>query len=340
MGAKVTLVYSGQLSPDLAPGYYLRTHNFLNAFRKSDFVVNEISLEEGLSIVPATLRYLTFKNAGQIRKLLKGDTDNILFFGLPAAVNLAVLFRRKSANKKIVVDVCDSWVNLARLGKGRNALVRTAKKILIRFIYGLLQKQVDRFVFISRPDALAESEILNSKEKTVIPNGAPTWTQGLYFEKNFHSSTLLLVGSGDYPPNVECLNLAVKAFEKLLLSGHISIRVIGPRWKTIKITGVEYSGWVENLADAYRDCFATLALMETGTGISNKVIESLAVGRPVIASKRISDQFDESLGVFQLTGKNPISVLRKIENWVPRRELVLNYIDAWDESYKRFFNNV
>lgn len=67
------------------------------------------------------------------------------------------------------------------------------------------------------------------------------------------------------------------------------------------IPGVEVAGTVEDVRPYYRHAAATVAPLPVVRGVPNKVLESLAMNRPVLASPEVCDAFGSELpeGVFR-----------------------------------------
>jgi glycosyltransferase involved in cell wall biosynthesis len=102
---------------------------------------------------------------------------------------------------------------------------------------------------------------------------------------------LLFVGSFDYPPNVEAVSELVRehlpalraAFPGLRLRciGHVGDGV-GRHLATTE--GVEFAGAVDDLLPHYRACTAVYLPIRSGGGTRLKVLEALALGRPVLST--------------------------------------------------------
>lgn len=337
MTSSVIVVYSGKLKPEKSPGYFLRVSNYIISLEKTTMQITKAELRDIGKLRIALLNSFGLRNASILRKVLAQSDGDVLVFGLPSAANLLFVSRSLLSGRKVVVDVCDSWLKLAYLGRGENPIARECKIVLLKLVYFLLRSRVERYVFISEGDAQSERAVLQSVSSKVVPNGIPRWTEGKIYPPNPLSKTLLLVGSGDYPPNIDCLSRGINGFREALLSGDIEILVVGSNWNYEPFPGVHYEGWVSNLENVYKSCKATLALMEIGAGISNKVLESLAVGRPVIASRRIAAQLRNVSGIIEFEPNNPHKALMAAETWKVDYTFAKKYSKIWDENCTRFF---
>jgi polysaccharide biosynthesis protein PslH len=99
------------------------------------------------------------------------------------------------------------------------------------------------------------------------------------------------VGAMDYPPNVEAVqwfvtNVWHRLREKLPLAQFVIIgrNPIGAVRRLTRMPGVEITGTVADVSALIRECRIIVAPLRIARGLQNKVLEAMALGRPVVAT--------------------------------------------------------
>ncbi len=99
------------------------------------------------------------------------------------------------------------------------------------------------------------------------------------------------VGAMDYPPNVEAVQWFVaNAWPRIRKAIPLAQFVIIGRNPTravkrlAKTPGVELTGTVNDVAAIVQDCRVIVAPLRVARGLQNKILEAMALGRPVIAT--------------------------------------------------------
>ena len=102
---------------------------------------------------------------------------------------------------------------------------------------------------------------------------------------------LVFTGNMSYPPNIETAEFIVnqvlpelrkqKPDITLLLAGSTPHKRV---LQLAKTTGVEVSGWMDDIRDAYAQGRIFLAPMQIGTGLQNKLLEAMAMELPCVTS--------------------------------------------------------
>lgn len=136
------------------------------------------------------------------------------------------------------------------------------------------------------------------KSVAVIPNGVEVNDIKKEIDVNQKTGRLSLVitGNFDYPPNREGAENTIKMLRRSKLVKDVSLTLIGyssDKFLNEKLlTGdigcsVSALGEVEDMKLALVEHDVSVALMTTGTGIQNKVLEAFAVGLPVVLSEKV-----------------------------------------------------
>ncbi|MCX6626024.1 MAG: TIGR03087 family PEP-CTERM/XrtA system glycosyltransferase, partial [Candidatus Solibacter sp.] len=119
---------------------------------------------------------------------------------------------------------------------------------------------------------------------------------------------LLFVGSMDYYPNTEAAErFARDIFPALRAAAPgLELLIVGRKptqsvFALGRVDGVEVVGTVEDVRPYYLGCRAVVAPLSIARGIQNKVLEALAMERPVLASRAICRTFGQTLpkGVYE-----------------------------------------
>lgn len=122
----------------------------------------------------------------------------------------------------------------------------------------------------------------------VIPNGVDTdFFQPRALAKKFD---ILFLGNMNYPPNVDGAVHLVEDILPLVKAVIPEVRVLiagaNPhrQVRALKAEGVEVSGWVEDVREAYASAKVFVAPMRIGTGLQNKILEALSMELPCITT--------------------------------------------------------
>jgi sugar transferase (PEP-CTERM/EpsH1 system associated) len=122
--------------------------------------------------------------------------------------------------------------------------------------------------------------------------------------------TVLFVGAMSYPPNVD----AALWFAREILPSvrrqvrDVRFRIVGARPAAAiralgREPGIEVTGAVDDVRPYYRDASAVVAPLRIGRGIQNKVLEGMAMARPVIATPAALDGIAAENGKHVLIGR-------------------------------------
>ena len=125
----------------------------------------------------------------------------------------------------------------------------------------------------------------NKENIKVVPNGvAEHYFKELDLPKTYD---LIFTGNMSYPPNIEAVKFLtqkilphLKKETKLLISGASPTSEV----KSLQNEQVTISGWVEDIRTSYASGKIFVAPMFMGTGLQNKLLESMASGIPSITT--------------------------------------------------------
>jgi glycosyltransferase involved in cell wall biosynthesis len=212
-----------------------------------------------------------------------GPWDLVVAFGLRAAP-----YARLVPARARVLELTDS-LSLYRRGLpplGRALLQR----VLLTGVERLEARWPHRFdaTVVSAPADAAEVEALAGIRPTVIPNGARALPAPLPPRER---GPLLFVGDMRYPPNEDGVCWFVRRVWPLLRVAfpELRLRLVGrttPRVEALRgVAGVEVVGYVPDLGPEWDAAMALVNPVRWGAGSQRKVLDALAVGRPVVSTR-------------------------------------------------------
>ena len=126
----------------------------------------------------------------------------------------------------------------------------------------------------------------NRQKISVVPNGVdPSY---LNYQNNQEKDTdIVFTGNMAYPPNITAAQFIVNEI-KPHLSPSIRIKLAGanPSKEVEQLSqdGVELTGFVDDIREAYTSAQLFVAPMFLGTGLQNKLLEAMALGIPCITT--------------------------------------------------------
>lgn len=201
-----------------------------------------------------------------------------------------ILNQPRKPNSIVVFDAVDSYA----LGYAR--AVSKTKSLLWKNIYAIESKRLHRYEekIISQADV----SLLVNKEETeywnkygnciLMPNGVKEELYDYDLVENAENAVAFF-GKMDYPPNID----AVKWYaQKVLpfLPDDMKFYIVGgsPSKSILKLAqqhkNIEVTGFLDNPYELLSKCLAVVAPMQTGGGIQNKVLETMALGQVNILS--------------------------------------------------------
>jgi sugar transferase (PEP-CTERM/EpsH1 system associated) len=145
----------------------------------------------------------------------------------------------------------------------------------------------------------------------VIPNGVDTDYFQPSLAVNADNATIVFVGTMDYAPNID----GVRWFAREIFPAvrrvfpHAIFQIVGAKptvevLALAKLPGVEVTGAVPDIRPYLFAAAAIVAPLRIARGIQNKVLEGMAVGRPMIATPQALDGIDAEIGRDVLVAAN------------------------------------
>jgi sugar transferase (PEP-CTERM/EpsH1 system associated) len=201
----------------------------------------------------------------------------------------------------------------------------------------------------------AEWETLEGYGTGVASGWFPNGVDSTYFapsEEPYRPDTIAFVGRMDYYPNQQCmLNFCATILPRLrAVRPGLELLIVGadpsPAIRRLgKLAGVTVSGSVPDVRPFLRRAALMVAPLNIARGTQNKILEAMAMGVPVVASRVAAGGVDASSPQHFLVASTPeeytVAILRVIQSPAERRRLsvagrqrMLSHHD-WDKSMQR-----
>lgn len=267
------------------------------------------------------------------KNILAKNYDAILCFG---AANYG--FYLSSFEKlNITCDVCDSVaLNIKSAIKIKRPFSKEYLSYYYAYLYNLRWEKnylnrCKKIIIISERDKKWLSKSIDKSKIYVISNGVDTDYYNPYFVNPGKEKLVIFTGVMDYEPNhdamVHCLKEIwprIKEKEK-----EAKLKIVGrlPRKELIELArkqkDVEVTGEVDDIRKEIRGAKIFLCSMRIGSGLKNKILESLAMGIPIISTSEGIEGIEFENRKVGYIADNPI----KIADLVAR---LLNNDEEWN----------
>ncbi|MFM7320195.1 MAG: glycosyltransferase family 4 protein [Armatimonadota bacterium] len=172
---------------------------------------------------------------------------------------------------------------------GPRRWAREREALALRVCETAMADWADRIV-ATTPDEAGELTRRTGRAVAVLPN-APV-PAGPAFDPGTAPPRAVVVGRWGHPPNRDGLRwLLAEVWPRIVARvPGARLKVVGPnlgRWYLPASVGatVEWVGWLPDPRLIHEDCRLALAPLAVGAGISNKCLEALAAGIPVVATR-------------------------------------------------------
>ena len=239
---------------------------------------------------------------GHVRRLIAGQLDDFrpdVFWGFQIS---AYPFLKQADGIRSLTDLVDSpsrFAEIAGATKELPAKARFASKAnwRIRSYERLTIERSDRILVSSMADKDHMSRIHGFRRKMdVFPNCVPEslLSHQWRFDEN-RTPRALFVGNLAYPPNREAVEWLVNDFFphasrdirglELIICG-FGGESLADRYQESE--NIHFTGFIEDLINVYLDASLLIAPLAMATGSQYKVLESLAIGLPVLSSRSVA----------------------------------------------------
>lgn len=153
-----------------------------------------------------------------------------------------------------------------------------------------IRRHVGRYGWVcamSQEDA-RQIAALGGPTAAIIPNGANVQALAHVPTGGAADGPILFAGTLSYPPNADAVRwMALEVMplvRRTVPSARLQIVGRGASTALRAIDGVEFVGWVDDIAAVYAKAAVAVAPVRSGSGTNLKVIEALAAGVPLTAT--------------------------------------------------------
>ncbi len=236
-----------------------------------------------------------FHSPALVRQLRSWANDTKYHVVLASASSVAAYLRiGEFADVPAVVDLVDvdsqKWLDYAAAGRGWRAWVHGLEGRRLRKRERWLAGWARAVSVVSEHEAELCRGCAPSARVHVVPNGVDTE----YFvpvESTVDEQGCVFVGALDYPPNIDAACWFTREVWPAIHARHreARLRLVGRKpVRAVRalrsVSGVDVVGGVADVRPHVAPAAVAVAPLRLARGVQNKVLEAMAMGRPVVAS--------------------------------------------------------
>lgn len=191
-------------------------------------------------------------------------------------------------------------------------------------------KQAEKLIAMSKDDKKYIQQYLNRPKKVeVISNGVDAQWFAAKPQQLPKNPTVIYVGTFKWLPNVEAVKYLVKQIwpKVLKLSPNARLKIIGnePTQEIISYgtqnKNIQITGRVSDIRDAFRKAHVLLAPVLSGKGTRYKILEAMASGTPIVATKTAVEGLNLKHNEHALISNNPQSLAEYVNQLLNDQKL-------------------
>lgn len=146
-------------------------------------------------------------------------------------------------------------------------------------------REFDASLFFNHKEQQMYSHIGNA---LLAPHGINPMLFDMAYNDARYQHTICFFGKMDYRPNIEAVLWFANNVMPLLYNTTLEFVILGanPTYEIKKLQNdhIKISGYVENPYVILQSCLCVIAPMQSGAGIQNKILESMALGQIVLTN--------------------------------------------------------
>lgn len=271
---------------------------------------------------PGTLTAAALDLRPVLGRLLRERPFDAVQVELPSLVDVPV-----SRGIPTVLDAHNLWYELTRR---RQALVRSAPRRLAGTAVAWRQRTVERGAWRAADLCLATSErereviaVAGVRRTALVPNGVDTGAVRPCDGPAEQPPRLVFVGLMGYRPNADAVTHLVRDVLPVVHRSRpeVRVRIVGDGVPSdlARLAGpsVEFTGGVPDVRPHLAGAAVVVTPLRVGSGTRLKILEALAMGRPVVSTSTGAEGLGLVDGVHALIADDPgalaAAVLRVLE---------------------------
>ncbi|MEO5938554.1 MAG: TIGR03087 family PEP-CTERM/XrtA system glycosyltransferase [Sphingomonas sp.] len=221
---------------------------------------------------------------------------------------------------RVIMDFCDmdslKFADYAKDAHGPMRWLMTREADTLQAFEKVTANRVDASLFVSAAEAQLFRAKTGAKNVHVIENGIDTD----FFDANAafdavdeHGPLIVFTGQMDYRPNVEAVTWFARDMLPAIRAAHPEARfaIVGrdptDAVRTLANEGVIVTGEVADVRGWLAAAACVVAPLKLARGIQNKVLEAMAMARPVVASGPAAEGIDHGGKILSGAGADDIA---------------------------------
>ncbi len=273
----------------------------------------------------------------RLRNAIRGWAREVPFHASMASASSVAWYLRCQELRRVpaVVDLVDvdsqKWLDYAESSQAPISWLYRTEGRRLRHLEKELPTWVKASTLVSNAEVELYRQFATTAEVHAITNGVDLeFFQPV--EPVEPENGCVFVGALDYPPNVDAACWFSREVWPHLHRRHSKarLRLVGRRpvdsiWQLAEVAGVEVVGQVPDVRPYLVQAAVVVAPLRIARGIQNKVLEGMAMGKPVVASPQVVSGLKNRLDVPVLIAESPAEwtelVGRLLESELLRRQL-------------------
>jgi polysaccharide biosynthesis protein PslH len=227
------------------------------------------------------------------------------------------------------LDYMDAFsVGMRRMAKGASwplSMLMNLESKRLENYEGIVQNEFSQRYIISNQD---KEQLAHLKDLSVVGNGIdPTLLLSQPNGDSRKKYDVLFTGNMAYRPNVESAKFLVNEIMPIVWSKFpnailcLAGATPSPQVRSLASEQVIVTGWVDDIAEVYKNAKVFVAPMIVNTGLQNKLLEAMALSVPSVTTSLANNALMAESGYEILIGDTPIELAAHISNLLGNESL-------------------
>ncbi len=226
-----------------------------------------------------------------------------------------------------LVELIDAETLAASRASGARARVRA---LVARTLERRAASMADIVTVVSPIDAEAIRRVAPGTRVEVVVNGVDTdrFAPGTFGEVVVEPDTIVFTGAMSFTPNVEAVTWFNREVMPILRARRpaVRFRIVGrdPSPAVMELAedpSVEVTGFVDDVRPWLARSAAVVVPMVSGSGVKNKLLEAMSLGRPIVTTSMGVESLDIEAGRDLLVADDPTATAEALDRLLGDPEL-------------------